>query len=158
MFLKRRSTPVCVLLVALLSAGCGLRASGRPAARQPMDCDVRDAIAADAALDGLTDWRAVYDSFRRFSHCDDGGIAEGWSDIVARLLTLQWSTVSVAAELGTVDPPFRRFLLHHVDELMSPEQARSIVEAAEHRCPPDSRELCRQIVRQVRSLPRGGRL
>lgn len=116
-------------------------------------CEERDVVAAHEALDGLTDWHRVHASFRRCGHCDDGGIAEGWSDVIARLLTEEWPTVSVAAGLSRKDPAFRPFLLRHVDELMSPEQARAVVEAAEHRCPRDSRELCRQLVRQIRSVP-----
>jgi hypothetical protein len=49
-------------------------------------CTTQEAMKADEDTDHLDDWRAVYQSFKRFSQCDDGGIAEGCSEAVGKLL------------------------------------------------------------------------
>jgi hypothetical protein len=49
-------------------------------------CTREEAMQAADDTDHLDNWNAVYRSFKRFSQCDDGGIAEGYSDDVGKLL------------------------------------------------------------------------
>ena len=63
-------------------------------------CSQADAIAADKDLDRLKSWAAVYRTFGLYRQCDDGSIAEGYSDAVAILLTEHWPEVTALARLA----------------------------------------------------------
>jgi len=43
------------------------------------------------------------------------------------------------------DPEFGDFVISHVDELMSPDQAKMIIANARDRCPADLKSLCRRL-------------
>src|SRR6266852_666382 len=103
-------------------------------------CTREDAILADKSLDSLSDWRHVYESFKHYSHCDDGAIAEGYSDKIASLLVNHWDSVEELLHLWRAHPQFGRFVLAHVDELMSPAQAKNVIKNTRERCRPDSKK------------------
>jgi hypothetical protein len=105
-------------------------------------CTHEDTIQAEKSLDGLSDWGHVYESFKHYSHCDDGAIAEGYSGKIASLLVNHWDSVEELFHLWRAHPQFGRFVLAHVDELMSPEQAKTIIKNARERCPPDYKKYC----------------
>jgi len=49
-------------------------------------CTKAAAIEAEQEADSLSDWHHIFRSFRRFSQCDDGAIAEGYSEITLERL------------------------------------------------------------------------
>ena len=91
----------------------------------------------------------VYASYRRFAQCDDGGIGEGYSDSVARLLADKWESTGELNNLASGGKGFRQFVLRHVDELMSPTQAEAIGRNATERCKPNARVLCKSITARL---------
>ena len=97
-------------------------------------CTLEDADQANKGLGGVNDWHHVYESFERYAHRDDGAIAEGYSDKIASLLVDRWASVKELFHLWRAHPQFSRFVLAHVDELMSPEQAKIITKNARQRC------------------------
>ncbi|HEV7817019.1 MAG TPA: hypothetical protein VGP06_18215, partial [Janthinobacterium sp.] len=76
-------------------------------ASQNKICTREEAIQAETEASSLKDWDAVYRSFKRFSHCDDAAIGEGYSDVVGRLLTTDW------AHFHAVERSFSFFLPMH---------------------------------------------
>ncbi len=42
--------------------------------------------------DRLRTWNALYKSYKLYRQCDDGAIAEGYSESVARILVEHWKT------------------------------------------------------------------
>jgi hypothetical protein len=118
-------------------------------AQDARPCD----IEALHAVDQLTDWNGLYDEFKHYAHCDDGALDEGWSDVVVRLLTQDWKTVSVLSRLANTDTKFSDFVLLHVDELMSPDQARTIVANARTKCPRNAEKLCRALAEKADRPP-----
>jgi hypothetical protein len=110
-------------------------------------------IEALHAVDQLTDWNGLYDEFKRYSHCDDGALDEGWSDVVVRLLTQDWKAVSVLSRLASADTKFSDFVLLHVDELMSPDEARIIVVNARTKCPRNAEKICRALAEKADRSP-----
>jgi hypothetical protein len=140
-----RSVVLGLLVVALygsISPHVVLAQTERP-------CD----IEALKAVDELTDWTGLYDEFKRYAHCDDGALDEGWSDVVVRLLTHDWKSVSVLARLANADAKFSDFVLLHVDELMSPEEARTIMVNARTKCPRTADKLCRALAEKADRSP-----
>src|SRR5262245_46343165 len=77
------------LVLAMMLPAC---ASAQTIAR-PKVCSPEQAQAADQLVDSLDSWSAVNTYFTKYEHCDDGSIAEGSSEAIARLLADKWSTL-----------------------------------------------------------------
>jgi len=114
-------------------------------------CTTPDAIAADSDLARLTSWPAVYRSFRRYKQCDDASIGEGYSDKIVILLTEHWPAIKALSGLTKANPEFERFVLWHVDELMSPEQGKTIIDNAHNHCPAAAEKLCQRLEVKARN-------
>jgi hypothetical protein len=105
--------------------------------------------AADDAANAVKDWRTLHAAFAAWQDCDDGVIAEGFSDRVATLLADDWPRVTEFGRLASTDSAFRKFVLNHVDELMTPDQAHAIERHARKECPSGMSTLCIAIARRV---------
>jgi hypothetical protein len=114
-------------------------------------CSRQNAEAAEVDMDRLTSWAAVYNAFRSYRQCDDGAVGEGYSDKIVILLTEDWPTVRALSKLGRTSPEFERFVLWHVDGLMSPVQGRIIIDNARNRCPAGAKNLCRRLEAKARN-------
>jgi hypothetical protein len=119
-------------------------------AQSSRKCTNEEAAQADKNLDQLVDWVRVYSDFKRFGQCDDGALSEGWSDAIVKLLTKRWKTLPRLARMTATDKKFEAFVLRHVDELMSPDEARLIIRNSETRCPSAARRLCRKLEAKAR--------
>jgi hypothetical protein len=113
-------------------------------------CTQQDATRAEREASTLRTWPQVYRSYKTFSHCDDGAISQGYSDSVARLLSIDWRAAAQLNRLVSSDHGFERFVLKHVDDLMSPGTAQKILSNVESRCPSDATRLCAAIADRLR--------
>jgi hypothetical protein len=109
------------------------------------DCTQQDADRADAALDHMDSWQSIASVFRRFSKCDDGSIAEGFSDRISRLLADHWEQVQDLAALSRTTPGLESFVVRHLDETIKLSDARKIEYLAWNACPKEAEALCRRI-------------
>jgi hypothetical protein len=98
----------------------------------------------------LSTWPSIHDSFQRFRECDDGAIAEGYSESVTRVLDTQWATIGTLAELGAKTPGFLAFVLRHIDETAPPDRLARIAARARSECPAEHENLCSQIADATR--------
>jgi hypothetical protein len=126
--------------IFILALGLGSACHARDRA-----CSPKDAEAADAALDTLDSWAKVERASKKYGHCDDGSIAEGNSEAVARLLVDQWPTLPLLAELVKRDPALKKFILRHIDTTLDTEDLSRIGELASTQCPSGSAPLCREL-------------
>src|SRR5258708_37011606 len=55
-------------------------------------CPKGEAMEAEKQAGSLKDWDQVYRSYKRFSQCDDGAIAEGYSESITKLLAEDWKS------------------------------------------------------------------
>jgi len=117
--------------------------TGIVAARWPA-C-VEEVAAIDAAMAGFHSWGGLHAAMLRFEGCDDGAIAEGYSDSVAKLLADHWERLSDLRELIEVDPFFQRFVVSHIDATADDRDLARIVVAAKERCPENVKALCDEI-------------
>jgi hypothetical protein len=113
-------------------------------------CTKEQAIRAETGASSLLTWPQVYESYKNFRQCDDGAVGEGYSDSIARLLSEQWNTVDELHRLTYRNKGFERFVLRHVDELMSPTQAEMIRKNAEDHCPSNVRQLCGKVIARLK--------
>ena len=117
-------------------------------------CTQEEAIQAETASSTLKDWDSVYRASKRFAHCDDGAISEGYSDSIARLLARNWDDIGKASALMANDKEFERFILRHIDELMSPVQEKVIEDNARTSCPKGVDRLCKLIESRLHDVDR----
>ena len=112
-------------------------------------CSTAEARQADEGVDNLKSWDHLYQWYRRFHHCDDGGQAEGYSEAVARNLVDRWSTLPRLAQLARKDSRFRGFVLKHVNATLNPDDLKRIADNASTRCPAGVRSLCLELNKQA---------
>lgn len=116
-------------------------------------CARGEAIRAETEASSLANWAEVHRSYKAFAQCDDGAISEGYSDSVARLLSVGGDSFGELNRLVEDDRGFERFILRHIDELMSPAQAQTILDDATLHCPLRAGQLCKAVVARVRKFP-----
>ena len=119
---------------------------------QSSTCSRSLAIAAEDAVDRLKTWDDFYRTFQRFSGCDDGSIAEGWNDFVARTLAQQWNRLGDLQRLADKDQRFRTFVLKHIGLSASGADLDKAALNARERCPARARTLCDEIIKAVEGL------
>jgi hypothetical protein len=120
------------------------RSVGSTEAATQKVCTEAEAQEAQKEADQLRDWDSMYRSFKRFSHCDEGEIAEAYSDSVGRLLARDWKDLDAFVRL-TSDQAFEEFVIRHIDETMSEDEAALVINNARLHCPPGAKRLCKSI-------------
>lgn len=93
----------------------------------------------------LKNWGDVYRSFQQFAQCDDGAIAEGYSDVIGLLLARDWAHFDELIVLTSVDKEFERFIVRHVNETIPEDAFEKIIKNTEFHCAPSEKRLCAQI-------------
>ena len=100
---------------------------------------------ADKALTNLKTWndlRLWYESYRS---CDDGYLAEGISEFVARSLARQWNTIRSLKRAFANNPKFKDFVLKHIDSTVDTNDLTIVVTNCKTKCPADLRLICEEI-------------
>lgn len=139
-------TVICIFILLLATH---IFALGSKSKKQ---CTVQEAIQAEEQASSLKSWEEVNAAYRKFSHCDDGAIGEGYSDSISSLLSEEWSKVFHLNRLTVQDKTFEKFILRHIDELMSPDQADKIRKNTKTNCPPNAESLCKAILFRIREV------
>ena len=129
---------IAAVVLALRSAASGAESNSA--------CpDVETALArVESSHLGTSD--ALYKSFREFGHCDDGYLAEAYSEAVVSLLAYRWDELRKLSSLCASDSVFRTFVLAHVDSTTEEADLRMLVSNASERCPKPVGALCRDIL------------
>jgi hypothetical protein len=136
--MTRRSSAVALWIGLSMSAF----AQGRPCS------EVKDRHA-DAAVDTLTSWDRLYQWYKTYGECDDGVMAEGYSEAVARNLVDRWKTLPRLAELARKDDGFQPFVLKHLNQTLNDDDLKKIRANAESRCPAGLHRLCGDVKKQA---------
>jgi hypothetical protein len=134
---------VCFFLFIFVNALC-VSAKQKP-------CTMAEEKQALNEADQLKDWDALHRSFIRFSHCDDGAIAEGYSDTVGRLLAKDWRHISILVKLVASDKKFESFVLNHIDETIPTVTLTAITSHAQKSCPVGDTALCGKILQRIQA-------
>ena len=127
-------------------------AATRAALAQTHGCTVEKMKQAEKETDNLKSWELVYEFYETYSRCDDGGVAEGVSDKIAKLLANHWSSVAEFVSIANNDKKFEKFVLRHVDATIDWEHdGPKIHENAQLHCPVNLKQMCRELM--ARSTP-----
>jgi|SRR6476660_42048 len=140
--LVARSTICCTVLSFLLPTIPIAKAE--TVAHKP--CTDVAARLAQKEADKLKDWNSVYRSYQNFAQCDQGSVAEQYSDSVSHLLAHDWKHLDELLRLAASDKEFQQFVSRHVDESMTEDEADRIIRNARTNCPAAARWLCKAIV------------
>jgi hypothetical protein len=119
-------------------------------------CSSDDAIRAEQEASSLSDWDAVYESYKRFHACDDGSIAEGYSESVSTILGNKWSTIDRLKQIMSRDKSFEAFVLAHLDESVPRDRLRVIDANARNQCPDNLSRFCRLLIGKLERVYVGG--
>lgn len=136
--MRRKGLAVGISILAALF--CGQRA----AAQRP-GCSEAQASRAEDEADDLKSWDALHKSCKLYRGCDDGAIAEGYSDSVAKILANHWDTLLRLDTLSRGDAGFRKFVLRHIDATGDTKDLEKIAESAKRECPEGLGALCAEI-------------
>jgi hypothetical protein len=99
--------------------------------------------------DTLRNWDALRRSYKEFGNCDDGAVAEGYRESVARIFADHWNALPRFAQLAENDPPFRAFVIRHIDTTLNTNDVEKIKKAALTHCPSGLRKTCSDIAKQA---------
>ena len=108
-------------------------------------CSSEDAQVAESVAATARSWGQLHQQFELYAHCDDGAIAEGFSESVSILLARHWKDIRQLKVMVRSDPAFRIFVIRHIDETVPVERLKMIAKNADRRCPRSLNTLCRDI-------------
>lgn len=104
---------------------------------------------ADTSLEKAADsWPELFQHYRAFRSCEDGALAEGYSEAVVKLFANAWAQFPKFVALAERDAAFRRWAIGHIDASTSSDDLKNVVRQAE-RCAGDFKtgDLCRRVKR-----------
>ncbi len=114
-------------------------------------CSEGLAKQADSEIAALKTWEEIYESFRNYSACDEGVIAEGYSNAVVRMLADRWMQLSGFQTLASRDSGFREFVFRHIDATVDRDDLTEVITNASDHCPRRYKTLCDRIRRRAAS-------
>jgi hypothetical protein len=108
-------------------------------------CTKEEAQEAEGVVAIAKSWRQSHQQFERYGHCDDGAIAEGFSESVSILLAEHWEDIGQLGAILKFDSAFRRFVIQHIDETIPAERLKRIAKNAGKLCPQNLEMFCLDI-------------
>jgi len=91
----------------------------------------------------------LYQQFERYAHCDDGALAEGFSESISLLLAEQWKDISQVSAILIPNPMFQRFIIEHIDETVPVKRLERVEKNVRERCPLGLKDFCHKIALEV---------
>jgi hypothetical protein len=127
--------------------------AGAPSAATAKDTCSNDTSmrADDSLVSAAGAWGSLFKHWKTFSSCDDGGVAEGYSDAVVVLLARKWDQFDVFVSLSERNPAFRKWAIGHIDATTSSDDLKGVLRNTA-RCTGNVKrqDLCREIARAAR--------
>jgi len=111
------------------------------------ECLSSEATSAHYLAPELKTWKALYDAFLRYSQCDDGAVAGGFSESVSTVLAERWNTLRQGAALMDRDAKFKAFVFRHVGEETPADRWAKIAKNASSNCPKQQVAFCKELLR-----------
>ncbi|MGZ5008387.1 MAG: hypothetical protein ACXWE9_05865 [Methylobacter sp.] len=108
-------------------------------------CSQKEAQEAESVVAIVKSWETTHRQFQHYLHCDDGAIAEGFSEVISILLAKHWDGISQLGEIIKFDPSFDKFVIRHIDETVPVERLIQIANNASKQCPRNLKKFCRDI-------------
>jgi len=107
---------------------------------QDKACTPAEASSAEKAIDRVVNWDQLYKVYREFRHCDQGPVAEVFTEALLRCL-VEWKKVEGLANNMAQDKEYNAWVVRHVRSA-SPEDQKSVYARAKMSCPKGLDEWC----------------
>lgn len=137
-------------LILLVTALAVLFSAGHDCCAQPPPCPDAESMIKAVREDHLKNWGDLYQLFKQYRGCDDGALAEGYSDFVVRTLAHQWDTLEELKKLIADDKTFEDFVLKHIDASADPDHIVMVLTNVKERCSAGSQRICSEMEKAVR--------
>jgi hypothetical protein len=109
-------------------------------------CTLNDEHWLSQELPRLKSWKAVHESFQKYTpQCDDGFFGEGYTEAVVVLLSQHWSSLPKLAAIAKRDPKFEDFVLRHINASADPDDLNSLLTQSATQCPQGHKKICVSI-------------
>lgn len=115
-------------------------------------CSKKDEIYIERMAAKVTNWNQLHKLYKRYHQCDDGAIAEGFSESVSIILSQSWGQLGSLQLIIKKDASFETFVLNHLDETLPEERLQSIENLARNSCPGSARKLCDNILIKLKQI------
>ena len=112
---------------------------------QTSSCSLSLLEKADRSIAKLNNWQDIYKSFKEFRQCDDGYIAEGYSDAIVKMLAHKWNQLSILVKFKAQDKDFYAFVIRHIDATTDESDLRMIIYNSSKKCPQSASDMCTEI-------------
>jgi hypothetical protein len=100
---------------------------------QDKPCTPADAANAEKAIDRVVNWDQLYKSYQDHRHCDNGPVAEVFTEALLRCL-VEWKQVDSLAKTMERDKDYNAFVVRHL-RAATPEDQKSVYSRAKMNCP-----------------------
>ena len=132
-----------IIFLILIIIGTGLNAFA-----QEIPCTGEDANVAEETVATLDSWDDIYNSYKKYNQCDDGALAEGYSDVIVKRLAYHWEQLDKLIKLKSEDENFWKFVIRHIDATTDDDDLRKIISNCEISC--QSKDICKTIEKRAK--------
>lgn len=105
-------------------------------------CSIYKAKTTEETIVGIKSWSDLDEHFAEFHSCDDGAIAEGYSDVISMLLTKKWKELNSLK----IDDEFKKFIVSHIDKTWKESEITSASNNVNSYCIDNIKEICEAIM------------
>lgn len=114
-------------------------------------CTEHDVEAADLAIDNLDSWEAIHKKYVAYAKCDDGSIAEGNSEAMARMLIDKWQDIAKIQSLINHDSGFKNYVVRHIDATLDTDDLHQTITLSPESCLTKNKALCVKFIAAAKS-------
>jgi len=109
-------------------------------------CSKSEAKEIELIADSLRSWQELYVAFKKYNSCDDGAIAEGFSESISLLMSEKWESIDQLHVYARKDSKFQKFVIKHLDETAPMERLKKIKMNAISNCGKNIKGICSDIL------------
>jgi len=107
-------------------------------------CSANDAATAEKVVDRVVNWDQLYKAFQDYRHCDQGPVADVYTDALMRCL-VEWKQVDALAGTMQKDKDYHDFIFRHL-RAASGEDQKSVFARAKMSCPKGLEPWCGELI------------
>lgn len=127
----------------VIAAGLALAVACTGAFAQGKACTKADAAKAEKAVDAVNDFRGLQKAWTDWKHCDEGSVAEVYTDAVMRLL-VDWKGVDVLAKSMDANADYADWVLRRV-KYATKDDRQAVYSRAKASCPASLDGFCAKL-------------
>ncbi|PYK37719.1 MAG: hypothetical protein DME49_10770 [Verrucomicrobia bacterium] len=118
-------------------------------------CTTTEARKAEAVIARLDRWEDIYRSFKMYRQCDDGAVAEAFSNSIVRMCAVRWDQFDVLRVFASSDKDFYSFVLRHIDATAAKTDIERAIVNSTKNCPVGANNICSAIAQAAKRALRG---